>query len=529
VGAQDLPAITYTTAEGLPADVVIRVVQDATGFLWVGTSTALARFDGEAFKVFGKREGLDVGTGVNHLGFDAQGHLWIATNGAGLMRFDLTTSDPATRLKQFSVGQGRPANRVNSFTLTPDGGLWAGTDAGLFVGRQDSGQFRRLDLPIGTRSQDSLQVTSVVPHGSDFWLTTSAGLYRCHTAASWVCTDVLGIAASSMLIDREERLWVGTEAGVKVWKLKDGTLSGAPHEIGDWNVLRLGQASGDAVLVGTVDGRVIVVHNGLAEVIFETATSPIYDVVEDAAHNLWVATRRGLVAIRRQGIRLFASRHGLQEPYVRSLFRDAHSRVYALTEGFWVHRVDGNRLISVRLVLPAGVRRSTFFGSSVRVDVAGDIWLGTAKGCAATRASRFRRSRASIDPRGSIRGPTVWRATTSLVCSRTRPPTAGSSACPLGRIPSRSGGVKPVGSSASTSRTACRRSISLLTLSRRRLASYGLRCEKAARRAYATGKRLFSASRTGCRRSSRTSGRPQRAPLVRGLGWIIASRIPPRT
>jgi ligand-binding sensor domain-containing protein/two-component sensor histidine kinase len=378
--AQDLPVITYTTADGLPNDLITRTVQDASGFLWVGTTSALARFDGETFKLVGQPEGLDVGTGINDLRFDSRGFLWISTNGAGLLRLDLTTADAAARLKKFSVGSGRSANRVNSLALTADGTLWAGTDAGLFRGRHDSGQFARLELPIGTQSQDSLQVIAVVPHASDVWLATTAGVYRCRLAADGECASVSRIAANAILFDGEERLWVGTRNGLSVWTLKDGAPFGAPQPIGDWNVLRLARTSDGGVLVGTEDGRAVLAQNGRAEVIFETATSPIYDLTEDAAQNIWVATKRGLLAIRRQGVRLFTFRHGLQQPYVGGLFRDAHSRVYALTDGYWLHRLDGDRLIAVRLMLPPGVSRSSFFGASICVDAEGDVWLGTAHG-----------------------------------------------------------------------------------------------------------------------------------------------------
>jgi hypothetical protein len=87
--AQDLPALTYSTEQGLTHDIVTRLVQDPRGFLWVGGTTDIARFDGEHFTTYGRAEGLDVGTAVNQLSFGPEGDLWIATNGAGVSRFNL--------------------------------------------------------------------------------------------------------------------------------------------------------------------------------------------------------------------------------------------------------------------------------------------------------------------------------------------------------------------------------------------------------------------------------------------------------
>jgi len=385
--AQELPTITYTTADGLPSDVVTRVLPDPTGLLWIGTTTALARFDGEAFKVIGSPDGLDVGTAVNEVRFDNSGHLWIATNGAGLIRFDLTTADPAARFKQFVIAQARPSNRINTLAFLPDGAVWAGTDAGVYVRRQDSGHFTRIDLPNRMRSQDSLHVLSMLDHGADLWLSTTGGLYRCHKGSS--CENVIATAVRAIVIDRDERLWVGAADGLKVWKMKDGAPSGVPDVVGTWNVLRLSRSSDGAILVASHDGRAIAVRNGQVEVLFETDTSPIYEIVEDAAGNLWAGTRRGLVSIRRQGVRMFTPRHGLRQSNVRGLTRDVHGRMYALTEGFWLHRVDGDRLSSVHLALPPGVGRSSWLGSGFVVDVTGDVWVGTANGLCRYRGVRF--------------------------------------------------------------------------------------------------------------------------------------------
>ncbi|MCY7355906.1 MAG: hypothetical protein LH609_00225, partial [Rudanella sp.] len=46
------PDRTLTTADGLPSSTVTGIVQDQTGFIWIGTADGLARFDGRQIKVF---------------------------------------------------------------------------------------------------------------------------------------------------------------------------------------------------------------------------------------------------------------------------------------------------------------------------------------------------------------------------------------------------------------------------------------------------------------------------------------------
>jgi signal transduction histidine kinase/ligand-binding sensor domain-containing protein len=381
--AQDLTTITYTTADGLPTDEVGRVVPDPRGFLWIGTSNALVRFDGETFKIYGRNEGIDVATGVNHIRLDADGHLWFATNGNGVFRFDLETTDRAARFKRLAVGQSRASNRVNAFELTRDGRLWAGTDAGLFLGRQEAGDFSRVDLPIPARqAQDSLQVMAILLRGSHVWVGTQAGVYRCSDTASRSCELVLPEAATTLLVDGEERLWIGTGDGLKVWRLENGVPTGDAREMGGGAIARIASASDGSILVAGQAGHTMAIRNGEVRVLFDPSTSTeLHDVIDDAAGNIWLASRQGLVSVRRQGVSLFSTHHGLQQPDVRAVISDRHGRSYVLTDGRWLHRVDEGRLVAVRLVLPAGVRPSIWPGALL-IDSSGDVWLGTADGLA---------------------------------------------------------------------------------------------------------------------------------------------------
>ena len=105
--------------------------------------------------------------------------MWIATNGAGLYRLDLATRDPDARLTHLVVGEGRAVNRVNTFAVLDDGTIWAGTDAGLFVGRTGK-SFTRVALPIASEQpQDAVQVTSILASDSSVTVATSRGIYQC--------------------------------------------------------------------------------------------------------------------------------------------------------------------------------------------------------------------------------------------------------------------------------------------------------------------------------------------------------------
>src|SRR2546430_6060706 len=55
--AEQLPVRIYTTADGLPRDLVVRIVRDSHGFLWFCTADGLSRFNGYEFTTYGVEQG----------------------------------------------------------------------------------------------------------------------------------------------------------------------------------------------------------------------------------------------------------------------------------------------------------------------------------------------------------------------------------------------------------------------------------------------------------------------------------------
>jgi hypothetical protein len=77
--------------QGLSQNTVSSILQDSRGFLWIGTSDGLNRYDGTGFKVY-RHDPLNP-TSLSHnvitaLAEDEQGMLWIGTDGGGLNQYD---------------------------------------------------------------------------------------------------------------------------------------------------------------------------------------------------------------------------------------------------------------------------------------------------------------------------------------------------------------------------------------------------------------------------------------------------------
>src|SRR5882762_328849 len=77
----------FTTANGLPNNVVMTVLASSDGGLWTGANCGgLSRFDGRRFQTYNEKDGL-LNSCVWALAEDANHDLWIGTYGGGAFRF----------------------------------------------------------------------------------------------------------------------------------------------------------------------------------------------------------------------------------------------------------------------------------------------------------------------------------------------------------------------------------------------------------------------------------------------------------
>ena len=133
----------YSQEQGLSNNQIHCVLQDKKGWMWIGTSQGICRFDGYRFTVF-KNDPDDStslkGNLVRTIYEDRKGQLWIGTENGGLNKFNreketfqhpFNNSEPA-ELKNVSV---------TSILEDKDGTLWVGTENKLFRIEQESKLF----------------------------------------------------------------------------------------------------------------------------------------------------------------------------------------------------------------------------------------------------------------------------------------------------------------------------------------------------------------------------------------------------
>ncbi len=113
-----------TTKDGLSNNSIICFLHDSRGYMWIGTSDGLNRYDGYGAKVYRKTPDDPHSLGNNFINLlfeDHQKNVWVGTIGNGLYKYD--------DLQDNFIGYPELSGAtIRSMAQDPEGSLWVGTD-----------------------------------------------------------------------------------------------------------------------------------------------------------------------------------------------------------------------------------------------------------------------------------------------------------------------------------------------------------------------------------------------------------------
>ncbi len=394
----------WSTDRGLPIEVAESLAQTPDGYLWVGTQEGLARFDGDRFTTFSRRNVPAITSNdVHTVRVAKNGVLWIGTAGGLLKykdgRFEVvhTGSDSASTDNVWDIAEGH------------DGALWVGTSNGLI--RIANGKPVRFDTDNGLPSQ--LVWSLLVDHDGSLIVGTGSGVCRIEgdlCKALGAGSAVSRTPVNVMLRDRAGRLWFGTDLGLA--RLDRGTwrLFTSQDGLSDNRIKALREDRHGNLWIGTEGGSLNMLRDGRL-----TALSPqtggidpyVRSIFEDRDGSLWVGTfTGGLYRLRDGMFSTITPAEGLVGDFVRSMLRASDGSLWVATYGDGITRLHGGR--STHYDVRSGLTSNLVF--SVVQDRQGRIWAGLDSGLMYFERGRWNRFSDSRLAQGQVRSLFVDRS-----------------------------------------------------------------------------------------------------------------------
>src|SRR5260221_8934650 len=176
----------FDTESGLSNNFVRKIVQDKTGYLWIGTTNGLNRFDGYSFKVFKHNPHDDNSIADNvitALAVDKSNRIWVGHSVAGVTCYDPSNN----RFKRYKLIGDTASISVKFIQIDSDGLIWIGIGGhGVVVLNPQTNSLQRIDLSPhinkGNNPKDFVNFNTVFGMYEDaeniVWLATADGLYR---------------------------------------------------------------------------------------------------------------------------------------------------------------------------------------------------------------------------------------------------------------------------------------------------------------------------------------------------------------
>ena len=283
----------WQAADGLPEQTVQAFAQTADGYLWIGTTGGLVRFDGTHFTVFDRQNTPSLHeNNVFCLMVSRDGALWIGTEGGGLTRY------AQGQFQSWTGREGLSNDFVRSLAQDAQGVVWAGTDNGLL--RLDGDHFVRID---GASGIPALAVHSVYPDRvGRIWVGGSKLL--CLQGADVKEYTLSGEASQnrvkSILQTQDGTLWVGTVSGLNRMPPGQSKFKRVPGINGTVRVLR--QTPDGVLWIGTIGQGAFQYTAGNLVQITAPASLPsntVLNFFQDSEQNLWIGTETGMLRLTR--------------------------------------------------------------------------------------------------------------------------------------------------------------------------------------------------------------------------------------
>jgi signal transduction histidine kinase/ligand-binding sensor domain-containing protein len=357
--------------DGLPEETVQAIQQTPDGYLWIGTTGGLSRFDGSRFLTWSRNTQPALTENSVFCLLQARDRtLWLGTEGGGLIHYEHGV------FHAYGPRDGLTDGFVRSVFEDDGGRVWIGTDNGLF--REQDGVVQRVDT---SRVAPSLAIHSIFEDREHrIWVGGSRLLrFDGDKVRSFELPGAYSQnRVKSILQTSDGTVWVGTVSGLE--RLTTHGFESVPGIDGTVRTLR--QTSDGTLWVGTIGHGLYTfgsqgsksrgaANQGFRKVSAEglLPSNTVLDVYEDNSHQIWLGTQDGLVRLSKTPVHVVPLPGG-SDPDFETISYDGEGTIWVVSSRVYAIHGDQAEPYTFHAIANIPVR-------NVFRDREGTLWIGT--------------------------------------------------------------------------------------------------------------------------------------------------------
>lgn len=316
---------TWTIQSGLPQNTITALAQTREGYIWIGTSAGLVRFDGVKFKTFSKENSPLLHNKITSLFEDSIQVLWIGTDGGGLYSY-------ANGIwKNYDTEDGLSNPNIRTIMGDWKGYLWVGTDYGL--NRLDSDIIQIYTTENGLSNNIITDLTLDI--WGNLWIGSLQGGLTKHLKNAFITYDydegLTNTSVLSLKTDRLGNIWIGTDDGLNRYRNGKIEVSEKPTGSTKYSIQVLLESRRGFLYAGTNEGLFRVSQGSTEKLNLSDSNSQldIAALYEDIEGVLWIGTNgSGLLRWKEANTTAFSTKHGLRDDFIFSIIEDKNGKLW---------------------------------------------------------------------------------------------------------------------------------------------------------------------------------------------------------
>jgi len=316
----------WNRQNGLPGNGVNAIAQTTDGYIWLGTSAGLVRFDGIEFELLSSRLKT---TTVTALAASKQGGLWLGLRDGAFAWYDGRTLSPWDKEEW-----GGPNLNVNALMESKAGDLWVAA-TGLAERLTPTKAVQGVLPPDGSTNFLDVHAVGEDSQGRIWFGTAQTGVYfwKDGTVTKFSDPSLDEVLVRAVVEDKEGSLWFSTDQGLARF---DSSLTKLPAPAMPAEPRALLVDRHGAVWIGTAGGGLVRYQAGVITEL-RKAGGLVDDFVtalaEDKEGNLWIGTPNGLSQLSDVKIPTVGKAEGLAADLYVAVIASRKSGLWLATGG----------------------------------------------------------------------------------------------------------------------------------------------------------------------------------------------------